>query len=108
MVIVQIEKEDLAGMIEAAVKKAVLENFQGLGAGSEEDRLMTVEEAAEFLRCKVSTIYDNVCKGNLPHMKRAKRLYFSKSELTGYLKEGRRKTNHEIMAEADAYTNRKK
>lgn len=39
----------------------------------------------------------------LPFMKRDKRCYFSKTELLTYIQLGRRKTNFEIEAEADAY-----
>ena len=36
-------------------------------------------------------------------MKRSKRLYFSRTELMEYLKEGRKKSNAEIEKEAEAY-----
>jgi hypothetical protein len=36
-------------------------------------------------------------------MKRSKRLYFSSIELLQYLKEGRKKSNAELDAEAEAY-----
>jgi hypothetical protein len=48
-------------------------------------------------------MYSKVSKGELPVMKRSKRLYFSRTELLAYLKSGRKKTNTEIEAEADAY-----
>ena len=44
-----------------------------------------------------------VTEAELPVMKRSKRLYFSRIELTEYIKEGRKKTNHEIEAESDTY-----
>ncbi len=66
-------------------------------------------EAAEFLSLTVPTMYSKVSKGELPVMKRAKRLYFSRTELLDYLKAGRKKSNAEIEAEAEAYLlNRKK
>ena len=36
-------------------------------------------------------------------MKRSKRLYFSRTELLNYLKDGRKKSNAEIEQEAKAY-----
>lgn len=73
------------------------------------EHLLTVQEAAEYLNLTVPTIYSKVSKGEVPVMKRGKRLYFSSSELLGYLKEGRKKSNAEIEAEAKAYlsTNKK-
>ena len=67
------------------------------------EEFLTVEQAAEFLNLVVPTIYSKVSKGELPVMKRGKRLYFSSTELMAYLKEGRKKSNAEIDAEAEAY-----
>ncbi len=67
------------------------------------EKLLTVKEAAEFLNLTVPTIYTKTSKGELPFMKRGKRLYFSSTELTDYIKKGRIKTNLELEAEADKY-----
>lgn len=67
------------------------------------EQLLTIQEAAEFLNLSVPTIYSKVSKGELPVMKRSKRLYFSSIELMEYLKKGRKKSNVEIEAEAEAY-----
>lgn len=67
------------------------------------ERLLTVQETADFLSLSVPTIYSKVSRGELPVMKRSKRLYFSSTELLEYLKDGRKKTNAEIEAEAHTY-----
>jgi excisionase family DNA binding protein len=67
------------------------------------DKLLTIQAAAEFLSLAVPTIYSKVSKGELPVMKRSKRLYFSRIELMEYLKEGRKKTISEIEADAENY-----
>lgn len=67
------------------------------------EHLLTVQETAHFLNLTVATIYSKVSKGELPVMKRSKRLYFSSTELMGYLKGGRKKSNAEIEQEAEAY-----
>lgn len=67
------------------------------------ERLLTVQETADFLSLSVPTIYSKVSRGELPVMKRGKRLYFSSTELLEYLKDGRKKTNAEINAEAHTY-----
>tara|TARA_R110000787_G_scaffold161124_6_gene274619 strand:- start:64 stop:408 length:345 start_codon:yes stop_codon:yes gene_type:complete len=71
------------------------------------EQLLTVQEAAEFLKLTVPTIYSKVSKGELPVMKRSKRLYFSSTELMEYLKGGRKKTNAQIEQEAEAYMSNK-
>jgi excisionase family DNA binding protein len=67
------------------------------------EQLLTIQEAAEFLSLTVPTMYSKVSKGELPVMKRSKRLYFSRTELMKYVKDGRKKSNAEIEAEAEAY-----
>lgn len=74
------------------------------GASNEDsEQLLTVQGAAQFLNLTVPTIYSKVSKGEIPFMKRSKRLYFSKQELTDYVKKGRKKTNDEVLAEANTY-----
>lgn len=72
------------------------------------DKLLTIQEASELLTLSVPTIYSKVSKGEIPVMKRSKRLYFSQSELIDFVKAGRKKTNAEIEAEAEAYLSNKK
>jgi len=72
------------------------------------ERFLTVEEAAKLLNITKQTIYEKVSRGELPVMKRGKRLYFSDIELYEYLKGGRKKTNAEIDAEAETYLKKKK
>jgi excisionase family DNA binding protein len=55
----------------------------------EPDQLMTVEDAAKFLKLSPSTIYGLVSKGSVPYMKRGKRLYFTAEKLTTWLESGR-------------------
>jgi excisionase family DNA binding protein len=67
------------------------------------EQLLTIQQAAEFLSLSVPTMYSKVSKGELPVMKRSKRLYFSRTELHEYLKQGRKKSSSEIEQAAEAY-----
>lgn len=49
------------------------------------DQLLTISEAAQILHLSVPTMYSKVSKGELPVMKRGKRLYFSKKELIEFM-----------------------
>lgn len=73
----------------------------------EADQLLTIKQAAEFLKLSVPTIYGLVSKSQVPVNKKGKRLYFSKQELTEWIKEGRKKTASEIEATASNYLKRK-
>lgn len=72
------------------------------------DELLTVEQAAEFLKLSVPTIYSKVQYKQIPVNKQAGRLYFSKAELIEYVKAGRKKTQAELKADAATYVAKRK
>ena len=72
------------------------------------EQLLTVQEAAQFLNLTVPTIYSKVSKGEISVMKKSKRLYFSSTDLMQYVKSGRKKSNAEIEANANAYLSNNK
>lgn len=63
------------------------------------DQLMTVDQAAEFLTLAKPTIYAMLSRGELPNLKRGKRVYFQKSDLLNYLQAGRRKSYQQLKDE---------
>jgi excisionase family DNA binding protein len=63
------------------------------------DQLMTVDQAAKFLTLAKPTIYAMISRGELPNLKRGKRVYFLKSDLLNYLQAGRRKSYHQLKEE---------
>lgn len=73
-----------------------------------EDEFLTVEEASAFLTLSLPTVYSKVSRKELPYMKQGKRLYFLKSDLIEYIKNGRVKTVSEVEAEADQFLTSKK
>ncbi len=91
---------DISERVTANILQAVKKNSV---TAEQPEQLLTIQEAAQFLNLTVPTIYSKVSKGELPVMKRSKRLYFSSTELMEYLKEGRKKSNAEIEQEAEAY-----
>lgn len=56
------------------------------------DQFLTIQEVEEFLHVKRQTIYSYVSKGLIPKKKKAGRLYFSKSELIQWIKEGNKRS----------------
>ena len=95
---------DISERVTANILKAVQNNNP---ATEQPEQLLTIQEAAQFLNLTVPTMYSKVSKGELPVMKRSKRLYFSRTELLEYLKSGRKKSNAEIEQEAKAYLKKK-
>ena len=98
---------DISERVTANILKAVQSNNP---TTKQPEKLLSVREAAQFLRLSTATIYSKCSRKELPFMKRSKRLYFSSTELLDYLKEGRKKSNSEIEKEAEAYlsNNRKR
>ena len=72
----------------------------------QQEQFLTIQQAAAFLSLTVPTIYSKVSRRKLPFMKQGKRLYFSKSELSDYLRRGKKETAAEM--EADNYLITKK
>ena len=72
------------------------------------DEVLTIKQAAQLLCLSVPTIYGLVSRAAIPVSKRGKRLYFSKAELTQWIKDGRKKTTTEIAAEAAQYLTKNK
>lgn len=104
LVLSPIDPETLISSISERVTANILKAVQNNNPTTEQpEQLLTIQEAAEFLSLTVPTMYSKVSKGELPVMKRSKRLYFSRTELLEYLKDGRKKSNAEIEAEAKAY-----
>jgi len=109
LVLSPIDPEKLITDISERVTANILKAVQNNNPTTEQpEQLLTIQEAAQFLNLTVPTIYSKVSKGELPVMKRSKRLYFSSTELMEYLKEGRKKSNAEIEQEAEAYLSNNK
>ncbi|MCZ2128687.1 MAG: helix-turn-helix domain-containing protein [Bacteroidia bacterium] len=103
-VLISLPIEDLQTVIIDCVNSCLRNNKQESKAPTDQpEQLLTIQEAAEFLSLTVPTMYSKVSKREIPCMKRSKRLYFSRTELLEYIKDGRKKSNAEIEQEAKAY-----
>jgi excisionase family DNA binding protein len=71
------------------------------------DRLLTIQETAEFLHVQKQTLYSYVSKGIIPNHKRAGRLYFSKNELIDWIKSGNKRP-FDVEAEAQKIISKRK
>jgi len=52
--------------------------------------IISITEASQLLKLKVSTIYALTSARSIPHFKRGNRLYFLRSELLAWVLAGRR------------------
>ena len=67
------------------------------------DTIFDIGEAADYCRLTKPTLYALVSQRSIPFSKKGKRLYFSELELIDWIKQGRRKTQTELAAEAQTY-----
>jgi excisionase family DNA binding protein len=103
LVLSPIDPEKLISSISERVAQSILKVLNDqTNPGETPEQLLTIQEAASYLNLSIPTVYSKVSRGELPVMKRGKRLYFSKIELLEYLKGGRKKSIAEIETEADA------
>ena len=109
VVLSPIDPETLISSISERVTANILKAVRNEQPTTDQpEQLLTIQEAAEFLSLTVPTMYSKVSKREIPVMKRSKRLYFSRTELLDYLKDGRKKSNAEIEQEAKAYLSNNK
>jgi predicted DNA-binding transcriptional regulator AlpA len=66
---------------------------------SENEKLLSVQQAGDFLNLAIPTIYGLTQRNLIPHSKRGKRLYFLESELREWVNSGKRKTIQELESE---------
>jgi excisionase family DNA binding protein len=70
--------------------------------------ILDVKQAADFLRLKITTLYEKTSLKIIPHFKKGNKLYFKREELQSWVQDGKVKTTDEMESEAASYTMRKK
>lgn len=68
-----------------------------------EEKPLNIEEIASLINVSKQHVYFLTSKKQIPHVKKGKRLYFYKSEILQWLKEGEQKTDKEIDDMANEY-----
>nr|WP_295877368.1 helix-turn-helix domain-containing protein [uncultured Chitinophaga sp.] len=109
MIILQLDSDQLQRIVQNAVRNALTDQSKPAMVPTDETKdLLTINEASSFINLAKPTIYGLVGQSKIPCMKRGKRLYFSRQELTTWIKSGRKKTAQDIEAEADNYLSGKR
>lgn len=79
-----------------------------LGASKKQlPEILDVQQAAEFLKLKINTLYEKTSRKLIPHFKKGNKLYFHLSELQAWITQGKVKTHDEIESEAITFTMKK-
>jgi excisionase family DNA binding protein len=72
---------------------------------ADDNELLDISEAADFLKVSVASLYTKVSRREIPASKPGKRLYFNRSELREWVAQGKKKTAHEINKEVRVHLN---
>lgn len=92
--LILISKGELSTMIRESLKEVLTEENKTNSQPNEE--FLDLKEAAAFLKLRVATIYSYTSQSQIPFIKRGKKLYFEKSKLEAWLKEGKQESISEI------------
>ena len=66
------------------------------------DKPLSINEAAQFLKLSVPTLYGFVSKREIPFSKVGKRLYFTEGELKVWIQSGRKRTRAETASSSES------
>lgn len=69
------------------------------------ETFLNVTDAAKLLNIAVPTLYNKVSRKEIKFYKRSKKLYFLKSDIFSFIKEGERKSKSDILKEVDLHLN---
>ncbi len=86
------------------LKEALRELLGGkLDLKDQAPELLDIQQASDFLKLKVNTLYEKTCRKTIPHLKKGNKLYFQRSTLEKWINEGKVQTQGEIEIQALNY-----
>lgn len=110
-VFISLPIDDLQTVIIDCVNSCLKNNTQGSKPTTEQpEQWLDLNDLIKYdpeKRTK-STWYSKISRNELPYYKRGKKIYFLKSEIDEWLKQGKCKSNAEIDAESEAYLSNNK
>ncbi len=107
-IFLSLSKNDFQDLLAETVNACLKYNNKPNTPTETPDQLLTIQQAGDLLNLSIPTLYGYVHRAEIPVCKKGKRLYFSKDDLTNWIKEGKKKTFAEISAEADLYLTKRK
>lgn len=81
---------ELSNLIEESLRKVLSDMVVQQSENNALPELLTIDQAAKYLNLAKQTLYGFTSKGDIPYLKRAKKLYFKKTELNNWITEGKK------------------
>lgn len=107
-VLTQLSVAEIRQLLQQELKAIITDHLLLAAIQPEPDEIGSIALALEITGLAKQTVYGLVAQSKIPYMKRGKKLYFSRKELTEWIKQGKRKTLADIEAEADNYISSRK
>lgn len=99
--ITSFSEEEFKNFLKSTIKEILTEELKQLKPALPET--LSINEAAQFLKLKINTLYEKTSRKLIPHSKKGNKLYFNRVELEEWIKNGKVKTANEIESEAVVY-----
>jgi len=103
IVFTQLSIPEIRQMFRQELETYFANQKQGNHNQPEQELPINITKAAEHINLAVPTLYSLVSRREIPFNKKGKRLYFLKSELTAWIRSGRRKTIAESQANPESH-----
>lgn len=95
-----LSKDEYKEFLKETFREVLKENSPG---NSRFPEILDIQQASEFLRLKMNTLYEKTSRKLIPHFKKGNKLYFNRTELEAWIQEGKVKMKNEIEAQAITY-----
>lgn len=98
-----VTNEDLYGVITTLVQKveSLESSIQDIKNTSDKDKLLDIEELAEFLGKSKVTVYRLKHDKKIPYIKQGNRIYFLKKDVIEWLKSNRRESKATTLRDVE-------
>jgi len=101
--VTQLTETDVQKIVRKEIREALAEYL----TNQNQQKILNVDEAATYLTISKSHLYKLTSRGEIPHSKQGKRIYFSKAELDVWLLENKVQGVTELTEEVNQYLNKK-
>jgi excisionase family DNA binding protein len=101
-----LNEEEFKLFLKQALSEIIGEGFTNSRPNIPE--ILDVKQASDFLRLKITTLYEKTSEKTIPHFKKGNKLYFKRDELDTWVQEGKVSTANEIESQAATYNMHKR
>ena len=101
-ILTSLSEQELKSFLKEAIREVFTENSVLLKHPLLPD-ILDIKQAANFLKLKLTTLYEKTSKRIVPHFKKGNKLYFYREELERWITGGKVKTQQELEGDAVTY-----